>query len=73
VSYSLSFESNRWPTTTAPLQTVVLKPNETAQVTVEVLVPAAAAEDESDVVIVSARNDADGGTRSYVRIETTAK
>jgi predicted dienelactone hydrolase len=73
VSYSLSFESNRWPTTTAPLQTVVLKPNETAQVTVEVLEPAAAAEDESDVVIVSARNDADGGTRSYVRIETTAK
>ncbi len=73
VSVSLFYEDNAWPTTVAPAQTAVLKPGDSTQVTVEVTIPEDAAADAKDAVLVSARNDADGGTRTYVRIETSVQ
>jgi hypothetical protein len=40
---------------------------------VEVTVPADAAVGAKDAMVVSARTDSDGGTRAFVRIETSAR
>ncbi len=73
ISVSLFYEGNAWPTTAAPAQTAVLKPGDSTQITVEVTIPEDAGADAKDTVLVSARNDADGGTRTYVRIETSVQ
>jgi dienelactone hydrolase len=72
-SFSVFFEGNSWPTTAAPAQSAVLQPNGSTQVMVEVTVPADAAVGAKDAMVVSARTDSDGGTRAYVRIETSAR
>jgi dienelactone hydrolase len=72
-SYTLFYEGGKWPTAVAPAQTPVLQPGESAQVAVTVTVAADAAPGAKDEVLVSARNDSDGGTRGYVRVITTAQ
>jgi dienelactone hydrolase len=72
-TFSVFFEGNSWPTTAAPAQSTMLQPGGSTQVAVEVTVPADAAAGATDVMVVSARNDSDGGTRAYTRIETSAR
>jgi predicted dienelactone hydrolase len=72
-SFSLFFEGNGWETAVTPAQTAVLSPGESVTINVNVQVPADAASGASDVLLLSARNDADGGTRAHINITTAAQ
>lgn len=68
-SYTLLVEDHAWPTTAAPSPTPVLNPGESlvACITVQI---AAGAGTGSDVALLSARSDLDGGTRTYATLAT---
>ncbi len=68
-SYTLLVEDNAWPTTPTPPQTGVLEPGASTGVTVLIEIadePGPA----TDVALLSARSDLDGGTRAYATLTT---
>lgn len=68
-SYTLLVEDNVWPTTPAPSQTSVLGPGESTVVSVTVEI-AEGPGTGTDIALLSARSDLDGGTRSYATLLT---
>ncbi len=70
-SFSLFAEDNHWNTLPSMLQTPVLNPGQYAVFNVDVQLPAGSG-GQSDTVLVSARKDADGGTRGYLYLQTTS-
>jgi dienelactone hydrolase len=72
-SFTVFFQHNGWETSAAPAQTAILQPGTSAQVVVRVTVPADAAAGSEDTVQVSARNDADGGTRTFATVRTSVQ
>lgn len=72
-SFTVFLEENGWETSAAPAQTAVLQPGASVQVVVRVSIPADATAGAEDVVLVSARNDADGGTRAFANVKTAVQ
>jgi dienelactone hydrolase len=68
-SYSLFIEDNNWNTTLSTLQTPVLQPGTNTNFQVTVHLPNGVG---TDKVLVSARNNTDGGTRGWIYLQTTA-
>lgn len=69
-SYSLFAEDNQWSSAFSAGQTPVLGPGQSAVVNLTVTAPQGSTI-SADQVLVSARSDLDGGTRSWVRLNTT--
>jgi hypothetical protein len=72
-SFTIFFEGNGWGTSAAPAQTAVVQPGASTQVVVRVAIPSDAAAGAGDAVTVSARNDADGGTRAFTIVKTAVQ
>lgn len=77
-SYTLLAEDDAWPAAPAPWpvtfvpgQTPVLGPGQSAVVTAQVQLPGSPAPEET--ILVSARSDLDGGTRSYATLITAVE
>ncbi|MBX9792516.1 MAG: dienelactone hydrolase family protein [Pirellulales bacterium] len=71
-SYSLLAEGNVWNASFSALHTPVIGPGGSATVHAFVTVPAGTPTGTIDSVLVSARNDTDGGTRAYTQLQSTA-
>ena len=71
-SYSLLAEGNAWNTSFSSLHTPVLSPGGSATVHAYVTVPAGTPTGTIDNILISARNDTDGGTRAYTQLQPTA-
>ncbi len=71
-SYSLFADNNLWNTSFSTLHTPVLAVGGTATFQVLVTVPAGSPAGATDNVLISARNDTDGGTRGYVQLQSVA-
>lgn len=70
-SYSLLAEGS-WNASFSTLHTPVLSPGGSATVHVFVTVPAGMPTGTIDNILISARNDTDGGTRAYTQLQATA-
>jgi dienelactone hydrolase len=71
-SYSLFAEDNSWATSFSTLQTPVLNVGGSTTLHVFVTVPLGLLAGATDNVLISARNDTDGGTRGYVQLQSVA-
>lgn len=68
-SFAILTAGNAWPTAVTPAQTPSLGPGQSIQVTVEVQAPGNPGQ---DTALISARSNADGGTRQYATVTTQA-
>jgi len=71
-SFSLFMEDNAWAVTLSDTQSPLLAPGEQFVFDVEVLIPGGASPGLSDLLLLSARSDNDGGTRGYTMLTTQA-
>jgi hypothetical protein len=71
-SFSLFTEDNAWAASLSDTQSPLLAPGEQFVFNVEVAIPGGAAPGLSDLLLLSARSDNDGGTRGYTMLTTQA-
>jgi predicted dienelactone hydrolase len=69
-SFQLFTEDNSWATTLSDLQSPLLAPGAQFVFDVAVSIPGGAAPGLSDLLLLSARSDNDGGTRGYTLLTT---